>query len=113
MNDQEQKESAPKLQKRAAPTADEYPIYLKNVDFGKIDPAQKNKCVYKLTSPNSYAMVSLVNGSADFRVREYRTTESEVYQQYLKGSFEYKVVDAIEFEKVALEVNAAMLQSIK
>lgn len=105
----ETKESAPKLGKRELPTPDQFPIYLKVVGMGKIDPKSINKCIYKLTGPRDYMMASVINTSVDVRIRCYDKVNANVFDEYLAGSPEYKVVTFDEFEKLLLEVNETML----
>lgn len=96
---------SPKLNKRITPTNDQYPIFMRNTTTGKMEKDMVNKTIYKLTSANSYIVLSIVNNSVDMRIREYSDkVPSEIYQQYLVGSFEYELTTDYEFEKLYNEV---------
>lgn len=97
--------SAPKLQARPVPTKDQFPIYLRLNNIGKITPDTINKTIYKLFTPSLFMAVSQVNGSLDVRVRDYTKCNCHVFDEYLRGSTEYEIVNDVEFDKLYLNTS--------
>ena|ERR1017187_4366684 len=100
--------SQPKKQARKSPSIEDFPLYIKSVGHGKLESdGPESRCIYKFINAEKWMVVSIINGSVDVKIREQRTP-SFVFDEWLKGEFNYVQTDVKEFTDLMSDVQAHM-----